>query len=72
MKLNSLSKFNAALRKAGIAAELVKGEGYFYYAGIEYPSFCTCAYSHCLEEIWAEEFNSVVAFCKALEEKATD
>ena len=65
MNLNSLSKFNAELRKAGINAELVKGSGYFYYVGIEYPSVYTNSYCHCPSKIWEEEFNAVKAFVAA-------
>jgi len=69
MLLNSLSKYNAELRRHGIAAELVKGEGYFYYVGIEYPSVYVNSYCHLSPARWRDEFNAVKAFWGASAER---
>ena len=61
MKITNLRQFNAALKKAGVPAELVKGPGYFYFVGAELPSIYTNAFNHCPPSVWQAELDAVIA-----------
>jgi hypothetical protein len=64
MVLNSLPRFNKALKDAGIPTSLVKGEGYFWFIptpdDLEFDSVMVCHYCHLSTDLWLDEFYSVM------------
>lgn len=62
--MKTLKHFNAALKKAGIPTEIVKGYGYFWYYSLD-ESFFTpasvyvCHWNHCTSEWWQSELDNV-------------
>ena len=62
--MKTLKHFNAALKKAGIPTELVKGDGYFWYFSLDDLFFTpasvyVCHYSHMDSLKWQSEFDNV-------------
>ena len=51
--------------RLGIDAALVKGRGYFYFTGIEYPSVYANAYIHLPVEMWQAELEALAVYVKA-------
>lgn len=60
-----LRTINATLARLGIKAELVKGEGYFYFIGDDVDCDCDSVYVFRVNELtldrWVEEANDRLA-----------
>lgn len=62
--IHSLKEFNARLKKEGIDIEMVKGDGYFWFASnvgmLEVDSVYVCHFTHMRPEQWGWVFNDLI------------